>query len=174
MVRKEWISSQGGYIIRPVGIEALIEIHHVYQQSEDFLALGPIAEASLEMVERDLDKSQKRGGVYCGIFHPRDGMIGVVNFIPCGYEGDKQKAYLELLMIAKEYRSLGIGSDIFRIVELEIQCDPQIKTINAHVQVNNPAALAFWQRNGYQVSGAEIENPDQTVVYPLCKCLRGR
>jgi hypothetical protein len=54
-----------GYSIRPV-VQSEPELRRVlavYQQCEDFLALGPVATASLEMVKADLALSQQEGGL---------------------------------------------------------------------------------------------------------------
>ena len=43
-------------------------ILHVYQQCEDFLALGPVPTASMEMVLKDIEVSQSEGSRFCGIY----------------------------------------------------------------------------------------------------------
>jgi hypothetical protein len=39
------------------------------------------------------------------------------------------------------------------------------------VQVNNPQAIQFWQRNGYCIVSGLIFHPDQTTAYDLRKDL---
>jgi ribosomal protein S18 acetylase RimI-like enzyme len=58
-------------------------------------------------------------------------------------------------------------------VEQEIKKNPSITKIIAGVQVNNPGALRFWQRQGYQITGGPERMPDQTTVYHLRKDLSG-
>jgi len=173
MTKKKVFIKNSGLIIRPVSEADADAILEVYRQSEDFLALGPEPEASKEMVINDLLQSRAVGGIFCGIYYQDEKLIGVVDFIPEGYKGNKAAAYLELLMLAKPYRSLGLGGVIVRLVEAEIMKIPSVDRIYSHVQVNNPKALAFWQRLGYRTSGAAVKRPDGTLVLPMIKTLRG-
>ena len=97
---------------------------------------------------------------------------GVVDFVPGGFEGKADTAFLSLLMIALQYRNQGIGIETVRLVEREIQKDTAVTEIRSGVQVNNPAAIRFWQKNGYKiVSGPELL-PDTTTAFQLSKKLR--
>jgi ribosomal protein S18 acetylase RimI-like enzyme len=141
----------------------------VYRHSEDFLALGPTATASLAMVLDDIDLAKREGGVFCGIYAADNTMVGVVEYIASPFNGDPHCACLCLLMIARDHRNRGIGQAVLSAVETELRSDPQVSAIVAGVQVNNPRALAFWQRYGYRiVSGPEVR-PDQTTVLGLRK-----
>jgi ribosomal protein S18 acetylase RimI-like enzyme len=163
--------SKGIFAIHPITQEDLGALLEVYRQCEDFLSLGPVSTASMEMVQNDLELSRSQGGIFYGIFTALGEMIGVVDFIPSDYEGDPQAAYLALLMIAKPYRSQGIGQAAAQAVENEIRKDPTVTQIIAGVQINNPDALRFWQRQGYQITGGPELMPDQTTVYHLRKDL---
>ncbi len=157
--------------IRPIVEDELNEILEVYRQCEDFLALGPVSSASIEMVLKDLEISKQEGGIFCGI-HAADGkMIGVVDYVPCNFEGDPQAAFLSLLMIAAPFRGQGIGAAVVEAVEKEIRKDTQITRILSGVQVNNPQAIKFWQRRGYQIVSGPIYHPDQTTAFDLRKDL---
>ncbi len=157
--------------IREISHDDLDGVLSVYQQCEDFLALGPVSIASLEMVMKDIEISRDEGGFYCGIFTADRQMIGVVDYVPSKYRGDPQSAYLSLLMLAKPYRSRGIGDVVVEAVENEIKKDPQVRTILAGVQVNNPQAVRFWQKHGYQIISGPTLMPDQTTVFDLRKDL---
>jgi ribosomal protein S18 acetylase RimI-like enzyme len=157
--------------IRPVTPADLDAVFEVYRQCEDFLALGPVPVASMEMVLQDLEISQRMGGVFCGIFTADGSMAGIVDFVPANFEGDPQAAFLSLLMIAAPFREKGVGQAVVEAVEAEICRNAQIRVILSGVQVNNPRAVQFWQRNGYGiVSGPELM-PDQTTVFHLRKDL---
>ena len=54
--------------IRPVTQDNLDAVLEVYQHCEDFLALGPVATASMEMVLKDIEISKNEGGTFCGIY----------------------------------------------------------------------------------------------------------
>jgi ribosomal protein S18 acetylase RimI-like enzyme len=162
---------KGSFSIRPIRQDDLGAVLEVYRQCEDFLSLGPVATASMEMVLKDIELSQSQGGIFCGIYHAEGEMIGVVDFVLKDFEGDPQAAYLSLLMIAKPYRGQGLGKAVAQVVENEIRKESKVTKIMAGVQVNNPNALRFWQRQGYQITGGPARMPDQTTVYHLCKDL---
>jgi ribosomal protein S18 acetylase RimI-like enzyme len=166
------IDVQGqAYEIRSIEKGDLEAVLEVYRQCEDFLALGPVATASMEMLLKDMELSQAEGGIFCG-FTTCDGkMIGILDYVPGNYEGNAQSAYLALLMIGAAYRSQGLGKAVVEAAENEIRKDAGIKRILAGVQVNNPQAVQFWQRRGYRIVGGPKLIPDQTTVYDLRKDL---
>lgn len=157
--------------IRPIVPDELDSILHVYEQCEDFLALGPVSTASMDMVLKDLEISKAEGGIFCGIYGTGGHMIGVIDYVPSNYQGDEHAAYLSLLMIAAPFRSQGIGKAVVESIEREIQKEPAIQIILAGVQVNNRQAVKFWQRNGYRIMSGPTLMPDQTTVYGLRKDL---
>jgi ribosomal protein S18 acetylase RimI-like enzyme len=134
--------------VHPEELEAVLE---VYRQCEDFLALGPVATASMVMVLSDLEISKGYGGTFCGIYTAEGEMIGVLDTVQAGFEGDPRAAYLTLLMIAAPYRD----------------------RILAGVQVNNPGAMRFWQRMGYRIVSEPKLHSDGTTAVDLRKDLKG-
>lgn len=151
----------------------LAQILEVYRQCEDFLALGPVAQASSAMVEADLAHSREEGGIYCGVFDPKSNhMLGIIDFVPSGYRGDPELGFLSLLMIAAPYRQRGMGEGIVQAVEEWIVQGSPVKTIHSGVQVNNPAAIRFWKRMGYEIISSAQSMPDGTVAYALSKRIR--
>jgi ribosomal protein S18 acetylase RimI-like enzyme len=157
--------------IQPIDFDDLETVLAVYQQCEDFLALGPVSTASKEMILTDFQTSQGHGGLFCGIYTVDGIMIGIVDYVPNHYIGDPQTACISLLMIAASFRSKGLGTAVVEALENEIKKDVKVRTIFSGVQVNNPQAVRFWQRNGYRiVSGPELL-PDQTTVFGLQKDL---
>jgi ribosomal protein S18 acetylase RimI-like enzyme len=157
--------------IRPLGAQESDAILRVYRQCEDFLALGPQPHASLEMVAADLQHSQTEGGLFCGIYDTMGEIVGIVDFVPCGYAGEPSQAFLSLLMIGAPHRGHGLGSAIVQTVESEIRRDPGVRVILSGVQVNNPGAVRFWQRMGYRIVGGPELLSDQTTVFRLRKDL---
>jgi ribosomal protein S18 acetylase RimI-like enzyme len=121
------------------------------------------------MVLKDIEISQRKGGVFCGIYTADGGMIGVVDFVPSSFEGDPHIAFLSLLMIAASFRNQGIGTAILKLIENQIRKDAQVTTILSAVQVNNPQALQFWQKNGYRIVGGPELQPDRTTTFRLQK-----
>jgi len=157
--------------ISPVQADELEAVLAVYRQCEDFLALGPVASASLEMVRADIELSQAEGGLFCGI-HAADGrMIGVLDYTLRGHAGEPCAAYLSLLMIAAPFRSRGLGHAILQGLEAEIRRDPSVTTFRLGVQVNNPRALHFWQQHGFRIVSGPTLMPDQTTAFAMRKDL---
>jgi ribosomal protein S18 acetylase RimI-like enzyme len=123
----------------------------------------------MEMVRTDLKISREQGGIFCGIYRLDGTLVGIVDYVPRNFEGDPQSAFLSLLMIDKAFRSRGIGSAVVAAIEAEIRKDTQIHTIFSGVQVNNPQAVQFWQRQGYRIISGPTLMPDQTTVFALRK-----
>ncbi len=161
----------GSITLRPLSFEALPAVLEVYRQCEDFLALGPVATASAEMVRADMEHAAREGSYYCGIFDAAGNLLGVVDYLPQGFEGRPDQAFLELLMIAAPYRGQGLGAAVVALVEADIRRQPQVTVILSGVQVNNPGAVRFWQRQGYQVVSEPQVQPDTTIAVRLRKQL---
>jgi GNAT superfamily N-acetyltransferase len=158
-----------GFKVLPISPDKLSLVLEVYRQCEDFLALGPEARASLEMVKRDIAGSQQQGGLYCGIFDLSGRLMGVLDYIPAGFQGDPAQAFLELLMIARPYRGNGLGGKVVEWLEDELCHNLHLKYLLLSVQVNNPDGLRFWQRCGFTIiHGPELQ-PDQTITYLMQK-----
>jgi len=157
--------------IRPITGNDLAEILEVYRQNEDFLALGSRPKASIDMVLQDMETSRQDKGIFCGIYDSAGRLRGIIDFIPCSFNGLAHVAFINLLMIIRPLRNQGIGTRILRLLERKIMLNEEIREIQTAVQLNNPAALRFWQRNNYRVfKGPEIR-PDQTEVVYLRKDL---
>ena len=69
------------------------------------------------------------------------------------------------------FRKKGIGEAVVESVEHEIRKNAQVRAILSGVQVNNPLAVKFWQRQGYRITGGPDLLPDQTTVFRLRKDL---
>jgi ribosomal protein S18 acetylase RimI-like enzyme len=123
------------------------------------------------MVRQDMKLSAEIGGKFCGIFDADGAMMGVVDFVAEGFEGNPQHAFIELLMIALPYRGQGLGAAVVAHVEAEIRRHPQVAAILSGVQVNNPAAIRFWQCRGYRIVSGAIDYPDGTTAYSLWKAV---
>jgi ribosomal protein S18 acetylase RimI-like enzyme len=157
--------------LRAVTEDDLDAVLDVYRQCEDFLALGPEPRASMEMVLRDIETSERERGVFYGI-HGSDGkMIGVVDFVPVGFDVRPHVAFISLLMIAWPFRGRGMGEEIVRLIEEDCRANHGATAMLTSVQVNNPNALRFWHNNGYRTIGGPELRPDQTTVFHLQKNL---
>ncbi len=155
--------------IRPITRDELDAVLDVYRQCEDFLALGPVPVASMAMVLQDIELSRHEGGIFCGIYITDGKMIGVVDYIPHGFEGDPHLAHLSLLMIAAPFRWQGVGKAVVEAIEQEITKDARVTAILSGVQVNNLQAVQFWQKRGYRIVSGPTLMPDQTTAFGLRK-----
>ena len=163
-----------GHTLRPVTRDSadLGRILEVYRQCEDFLSLGPVPTASMDMVLADLELSKTEGGVFYAIEESVNGeMVGVVDFALAGFEGNPQLAFLSLLMIAAPHRGRGLGEAVVQAVEAAIRQDGRATVIRSGVQVNNPGGIRFWQRMGYRIISGPEPMADGTVTFQLWKDL---
>lgn len=136
------------------------------------MALGPNPTASEAMVRQDMQQLKDSGGQFCGILAMNGEMMGVVDFMASGHDGNAQHAFIELVMIAKPYRGKGLGAAVVEQVEAAIKGqNPAVVCIYSAVQVNNPLALKFWQAQGYQSDENAALQPDGTTTYQLQKHL---
>ncbi len=161
----------GPFEIRPITESDLEEVLEVYRQSEDFLALGPQPKASMEMILHDIETSRCENGIFCGIYESAGRLVGIIDYVPREFNGAAHVAFISLLLISAPLRNKGIGTKILELVENEIKANSQVNEIQTAVQLNNPAALRFWQMNNYRVIGNPEPRPDQTVVLYLRKKL---
>ncbi len=160
--------------IRPITDSDLPAVLEVYRQCEDFLALGPDPHASLEMVAKDRQLSAQEGGIYCGIFHENTTlnltgsriMVGILDYTP-NYLGEPDAAFIELLMVAAPYRGRGLGEQAVRWLVSALESGAGQIRLYAAVQVNNPAAIRFWQRMGFRITSPAALQPDSTTTYPI-------
>ncbi|MGD0779919.1 MAG: GNAT family N-acetyltransferase [Dehalococcoidales bacterium] len=154
--------------IKTVTSEDIDDVLKVYRQCEDFLALGPRPEASAEMVLSDMEEARREGGIFRGIY-TGDKMIGVVSYVRKGFKGKLSNAFLSLLMIIPSFRGKETGTKIVKMVEKEILADAHVMAILSAVQVNNPNARRFWEKNGYRIVSGPEAKPDKTTVFQLRK-----
>jgi GNAT superfamily N-acetyltransferase len=154
--------------IKPVTAADNDAILEVYRQCEDFLALGPIAKASMDMVLQDRQEADAEDGIFCGIFSGEK-MIGVVSYVPSRFEFRPVDTFILLLMLTPPYRGQGIGGDIVNRIEKEMGAKGRIRSIKSWVQVNNPDALRFWEKHGYKIVSGPESRPDKTTVFQIRK-----
>ena len=155
-------------IIQKVDRSSIDSIYNVYKNCEDFLSLGPVSTASKQMILDDFKISEGEGGIYCGIFF-KERMVGIIDFVLSGFEGDPSHAYLSLLMISANFRKKGIGYDVVKTVENEIIKNHNIRSILVSVQINNKQAIAFWEKMGYIIVSGPQVMPDTTITLKLQK-----
>ncbi len=111
------------------------------------------------------------GGILCGIlFRRHDGRYsGSRTGQLGGREGLRVSVSSDDLL---QYRNQRHRSKVVRAAETAITKSKDIRTIRAGVQVNNPAAIAFWNKMGYKIDSEPELLPDKTVAVKLKKVVR--
>ena len=159
--------------MRPIADADLPAVLEVYRQCQDFLALEPDPQAPPEMIAAYRALALRQGAVYCGIFIKPDlaagsqnpsGLVGILDYVP-NYRADPGVVFIELLMLGRPYRGQGLGQAAINWMLAE--GNGKIRTLQAAVQTNNPAAIRFWQRLGFRITGPAAPQEDGTVTYPL-------
>jgi ribosomal protein S18 acetylase RimI-like enzyme len=161
--------TSSSFKVQPIGDDDLPLVLQIYQQSEDFLSLGPVSTASMAMVLDDIQHSKRGRGVYCGIWDCGNVLLGIVDFVPRCL--DEETSFLSLLMIAAPHRSKGIGHTVVDSLENYLQQKYSIKRMLSAVQVSNEQGIRFWQKCGYQVDPTPTRQEDTTVTFRLSKDL---
>lgn len=159
--------------IRPVDGSLMPELLDLYRHCEDFLALGPDPRATEAVVLRDLASMRAAGAEFHGMYAADGALLGVLDVILQGYNGNPDCAYIELLMLRADARNAGLGAAVIRALE-QYLAEQRISEIQADVQVNNPAAQRFWQRMGFDCIGGPVLQPDSTVTLMLRKQIAER
>lgn len=152
----------GGLVVRPASEADLPALVHIYNQSGDFLRLGSDTLPEQAAIA-DFSHSVVNHTWFC-LLEWEGQPVGVLDF--SGGEVPNE-AHLNLLMLSAPYRSQGVGLAAFQWLKDNLRLVPGLRRLRADVQVNNPRALAFWQRLGFQVSGPPALQPDGTTTLPL-------
>lgn len=154
------------YRIGPVADSELDYVLNVYKNCEDFLALGPVPNASMNMVVADINHSRDENGIYCGIWDNSNTMIGIIDFIP---NTDQHTSFLSLLMISKEYRNIGVGTVVETLLESHLKNNYQTSVLRSGVQINNQIGIRFWGKCGFIISEDAQDLDDGTIAFQMYK-----
>ncbi len=150
--------------MRALGARDYAEAVEVYRQSPRFVVElngRPADSIGLEMVEEDAAQAANHGALLVGFFLREGGtMIGVGDYVPGGFKGRPNYAWIALLMMAEPHQRKGYGTEAYRLIEAAILANPDVQTIGLGVLANNGPALGFWQAMGYQPVGSTVPDKD--------------
>lgn len=142
----------------------------VYLNSADYLETQTPEEPSSEMVRSDLAWAAQHNGVTCGIFRQDTGQpIGLISFVPQSFRGQRDYAWLSLLMIQENDRLNGFGTEAYRAVEDFIFSDPQVTRIGALLIPQLEASLHFAEQLGFERAGGPFKNKLGYGLYAFVK-----
>jgi RimJ/RimL family protein N-acetyltransferase len=157
-------------IIRALSEADAETILPVYLNSADYLDTQTPDEPSLEMVREDLQLAAQQGSATCGIFRRDTGQpIGVISFVPHSFRGQRDYAWLSLLMIQEHDRLEGCGAEAYRAVEDSIFSDPEVKRIGALLIPQFDASLRFAEKMGFERAGGPFKNRRGYGLYSFVK-----
>jgi RimJ/RimL family protein N-acetyltransferase len=160
----------GRLIIRPLDETDAEVLLPVYLNSADYLDTQTPDEPSLEMVRSDLALAAENNSVTCGIFRRDTGQpIGVISFVPHSFRGQRDYAWLSLLMIQEHDRLEGCGAEAYRAVEDFIFSDPEVKRIGALLIPQFDASLRFAEKMGFERAGGPFKNKRGYGLYAFVK-----
>ena len=142
----------------------------VYEGSADYLETQTPDEPSIDLVREDMALAAQHGSVFCGIFR-RDTArpIGVISFVPHSFRGQRDYAWLSLLMIQESDRLEGYGTEAYRAVEDSIFNDPEVKRIGTLLIPQFDASLRFAEKLGFEQAGGPFKNKRGYGLYSFVK-----
>jgi RimJ/RimL family protein N-acetyltransferase len=160
----------GRLIIRPLDETDAEVLWPVYLNSADYLDTQTPNEPSIEMVREDLQLATQQGSVTCGIFRRDTAQpIGVISFVPRSFRGQRDYAWLSLLMIQENDRLEGYGTEAYRAVEDFIFSDPEVNRIGALLIPQFDASLRFAEKMGFEQAGGPFKNQRGYGLYSYVK-----
>ncbi len=156
--------------IRELGSADAEVILPVYLNSADYLDTQTPDEPSLEMVQSDIALAAANHSVTCGIFRRDNAQpIGVISFVPHSFRGQRDYAWLSLLMIQENDRLEGYGTEAYRAIESRIFSDPEVKRIGTLLIPQFDASLRFAEKMGFEQMGGPFKNKRGYGLYSFVK-----
>ena len=157
-------------IIKVLGDADAETVVPVYLDAADYLDTQTPDEPSIEMVRDDLQFAAQQGSVTCGVFRRDTGQpIGVISFVPHSFRGQRDYAWLSLLMIQESDRLEGYGTEAYQAVEDNLFSDPEVKRIGALLIPQFDASLRFAEKMGFERVGGPFKNRRGYGLYSFVK-----
>jgi RimJ/RimL family protein N-acetyltransferase len=135
-------------------------LQHVYRSVPSFWQMYGLHGVPDGQAARDLvDAESTQGRTMMGIVRrlqeddPQAGleMVGQLDFrLHWPREG---AAYIGMLMVAESVQRQGIGSDTWRLLADWLSTGTSVDSVRLGVEQFNPAALSFFQTNGFALTG---------------------
>lgn len=138
----------------------------VYEGSADYLDTQTPDEPSIDMVREDMIIAAQHDSIYCGIFRRDTNQpIGVISFVPKNFRGQRDYAWLSLLMIQEGDRLEGYGTEAYRAVEGFIFRDEAVTRIGTMLIPQFDASLRFAEKMGFEQAGGPFKNKQGYGLY---------
>ena len=157
-------------ILKPINGADAETILPVYLNSADYLDTQTPDEPSIEMARSDLALAAENNSVTCGIFRRDTGQpIGVISFVPHSFRGQRDYAWLSLLMIQENDRLEGYGTEAYQAIESVIFGDPEVSRIGTLLIPQFDASLRFAEKMGFEQMGGPFKNKRGYGLYSFVK-----
>ena len=142
----------------------------VYEGSADYLDTQTPDEPSSEMVRSDLAQAAENNCIYCGIFRRETNEpIGVISFVPHSFRGQRDYAWLALIMIQEKDRLEGYGTEAYQAVEKIIFSDESVMRIGTVLIPQFDASLRFAEKQGFEHAGGPFKNKRGYGLYSFVR-----
>ncbi len=156
--------------IRPLDEAEAEIVLPVYENSADYLDTQTPEPPSIEMVREEMRLAARHNSLYCGIFkRDTNEVIGVISFVPQSFRGQRDYAWLSLLMIQENDRLEGYGAEAYRAVEDFIFQDKEVTRIGTLLIPQFDASLRFAEKMGFEQAGGPFKNKRGYGLYSFVK-----
>jgi RimJ/RimL family protein N-acetyltransferase len=136
-----------------------VAVLRVYERAADFLELQTPEPPSLELVRSDMAATASQAGVFAGVFKRASGeLMGIVSFVPGNFRGQRDYAFVSLIMLRESDRGQGFGSEAYRAVEDFIFGDPLVTRIGTLLLPQHAPSLKFAEKIGFERAGGPFKN----------------
>ena len=168
-VMREIIETQR-LLIKPLTEADAEFILPVYEGSADYLDTQTPDEPSIDMVRADMTLAVQHDSIYGGIFRRDTNQpIGVISFVPKNFRGQRDYAWLSLLMIQEGDRLEGYGAEAYVAVEDFIFRDEAVTRIGTLLIPQFDASLRFAEKMGFEQAGGPFKNKRGYGLYSFVK-----
>jgi ribosomal protein S18 acetylase RimI-like enzyme len=153
------------------------ELQAFYESCRDYVELvtgaPPGPNEARDLLTALPPKKSREDKFVIGLFDAPGHLVGVLDVIR-GYPAEREW-YLGLLLFGPSSRGRGLGERVYRRLEEWVRAEGG-KVIHLIVQEQNPAAIRFWKRMGFEVRGMgrQILKRRETVYLRMSRKLEAR
>ncbi len=153
------------------------ELQAFYESCRDYVELvtgsPPGPNEARDLLSALPPKKSREDKFVIGLFDAPGHLVGVLDVIR-GYPAEREW-YLGLLLFGPTSRGRGLGERVYRRLEEWVRAEGG-KVIHLIVQEQNPGAIRFWKRMGFEVRGMgrQILQRRETVYLRMSRKLEAR
>lgn len=152
----------GDYACRILTADDCPVILELYESNPLYFQHYP-PKPSLRSVKEDMKRlpagQSDSAKFYVGFWQDKN-LLAVLDFV-LGYP-DKQTVFIGLFMVHQVYQRTGLGSQI--IAGVLAYFSRNFEKVRLAYVKSNPQAQHFWQKQGFQPTGPEVEEGDNRLI----------